>query len=131
MTLIETHPYEAGCAPTVGDVMQPCGPQVCEDMSVEVALSVMAGALVGHLVLCDEDGRCTGLVTQTQLVAFRTSAAYTDRVRLGAVVRDRVPCIAEGMSVHDAERVLWDGPFGILPVVDADGCAAGVLTGAC
>lgn len=45
------------------------GPQVCDDMTVEVALSVMAGARTGHLLVCDNDGLCTGLLTQAQLTA--------------------------------------------------------------
>ena len=51
-------------------------------MSVEVALAVMAAARTGRLVVCDQDGQCTGLVTQTELTAVRDSSAYTDRVRL-------------------------------------------------
>ncbi|MGW6570473.1 CBS domain-containing protein [Streptomyces sp. NPDC054975] len=57
-------------------------PQVWDAMTVEVALSVMAGARAGHLIVRDDDGRRTGLVTQTQLTVFRASSAYTDRVRL-------------------------------------------------
>ncbi|MYY87144.1 hypothetical protein GT044_38870 [Streptomyces sp. SID335] len=51
-------------------------------MTVEVALSVMAGARVGRLLLCDEDGRCTGLITLARLTAVRDSSGYTDRIRL-------------------------------------------------
>ncbi|MEV8535764.1 hypothetical protein [Streptomyces sp. NPDC051211] len=51
-------------------------------MTVEVALSVMAGARTEHLLVCDDDGRRTGLVTRAQLGAVRDGAAYTDRVRL-------------------------------------------------
>nr|WP_315986117.1 hypothetical protein [Streptomyces sp. t39] len=57
-------------------------------MTVEVALSVMAGALTGRLLVCDEDGRQTGLVTLAQLAAVRDSSAYTDRVRLRDVLGD-------------------------------------------
>ena len=39
-------------------------PRVWDDMTVEVALSVMAAARTGHLAVCDEDGRCTDVVTQ-------------------------------------------------------------------
>lgn len=63
-------------------------PQVWGEMTVEVALSVMAGARAGHLLLCDDDGRCTTLITSAQLATVRGSAAYTDRVRLGDVLSD-------------------------------------------
>lgn len=60
--------------------------RVCDDMTVEVALSVMAGARVGHLLLCDEDEQCTGSVTRAQLTAVRDSAVYTDRIRVRDVL---------------------------------------------
>ncbi|MFK4139272.1 CBS domain-containing protein [Streptomyces filamentosus] len=58
------------------------GPQVWDDMTVEVALAVMAGARTGHLLVCDNDDQRTGLVTHAQLTTVRDSAAYTDRLRL-------------------------------------------------
>jgi CBS domain-containing protein len=62
------------------------GPRVCDDMTVEVALSLMAGARVDHLVLCDGDEQRTGLVTMAGLAVLRDSAAYTDRLQLRDVV---------------------------------------------
>jgi CBS domain-containing protein len=58
------------------------GPRVRDDMTVEVALSLMAGARVDHLVLCDGDDQSTGLVTLARLAVLRDSPAYTDRLRL-------------------------------------------------
>ncbi|MGW0122263.1 hypothetical protein [Streptomyces sp. NPDC003327] len=51
-------------------------------MTVEVALAVMAGARSGHLLVCDQDDQCTGLVTRAQLTTVRDGPAYTDRLRL-------------------------------------------------
>jgi hypothetical protein len=51
-------------------------------MTVEVALSLMAGAQVDHLVLCDGDDQSTGLVTLARLSVLRDAPTYTDRVRL-------------------------------------------------
>ncbi|WP_075824756.1 hypothetical protein [Streptomyces acidiscabies] len=62
------------------------GPRVCDDMTVEVALSLMAGARVDHLVLCDGDEQSTGLVTRARLAVLRDSPAYTDRLRLRDVL---------------------------------------------
>ncbi|GAA4962774.1 hypothetical protein GCM10023205_28230 [Yinghuangia aomiensis] len=50
------------------------GLRVGTDMTVEVALAVMSGARTERLLLCDEDDRCTGLVTRTQLAAVRARA---------------------------------------------------------
>ncbi|MFF7377542.1 CBS domain-containing protein [Streptomyces massasporeus] len=57
-------------------------PRIRDDMTVEVALSLMAGAQVDHLVLCDGDDQSTGLVTLARLTALRNGPGYTDRVRL-------------------------------------------------
>ncbi|MEU0221033.1 CBS domain-containing protein [Streptomyces sp. NPDC006265] len=57
-------------------------PRIPDDMTVEVALSLMAGAQVDHLVLCDGDDQSTGLVTLARLSVLRDAPTYTDRVRL-------------------------------------------------
>ncbi|MEV0444445.1 CBS domain-containing protein [Streptomyces spectabilis] len=76
------------------------GPRVCDDMTVEVALSLMAGARVDHLVLCDGDEQSTGLVTLAGLAVLRGSPAYTDRLRLRDVVTG--PCLLPGtVGTHD------------------------------
>ncbi|KJY18201.1 hypothetical protein ADK53_07940 [Streptomyces sp. WM6373] len=74
---------------TAGDAPEAGVPQICDDMTVEVALSVMASAREGHLLVCDPSGVYTGRVTQAQLAAVRAGDAYTDRLRL----RD-VPALA-------------------------------------
>ncbi|WND23794.1 hypothetical protein [Streptomyces violaceus] len=66
--------------------MAASGPRVRDDMTVEVALSVMAGARVEYLLLCDGDDQCTGSVSRTELAVHRGSATYTDRIRLRDVV---------------------------------------------
>ncbi len=85
----------AATAPAASDAMDVSGPRVGDDMTVEVALSVMASARVGYLLLCDGDEQCTGAITRAQLIAVRDSSAYTDRIRvrdvLGAGEHDRVP----------------------------------------
>jgi hypothetical protein len=67
---------------TVTLVDDASGPRVCDDMTVEVALSVMAGARVQYLIVCDGDDERTGSVTRAQLVRLRDNSAYTDRIRL-------------------------------------------------
>lgn len=87
MTPIQTRPGPAYHAPAVlVDASYASGPRVGVDMTVEVALAVMSGALAEHLFLCDEDDQCTGLVTRAQLAAVRDSPSYTDLVRLRDVI---------------------------------------------
>ncbi|WP_128984044.1 CBS domain-containing protein [Streptomyces roseicoloratus] len=85
MTPVHTQPRPSRpvpARPAGADAADTAGPQVCDDMTVEVALAVMAGARTGHLLLCDNDDQHTGLVTRAQLITVRDSAAYTDRLRL-------------------------------------------------
>ncbi|MGW3014415.1 CBS domain-containing protein [Streptomyces longwoodensis] len=56
--------------------------RVNDDMTVEVALAVMAGARVEYLTVCDGDDESTGSVSLVRLAGLRESAAYTDRIRL-------------------------------------------------
>lgn len=62
------------------------GPRVCDDMTVEVALAVMAGARVEYLTVCDGDDQRTGLITRARLAVLRDSSTYTDRIRLRDVL---------------------------------------------
>ncbi len=83
------------------DAMDAAGPQVYDDMTVEVALSVMASARTGRLRVCDNDSLCTGLVTRAQLTVVRDGPGYSDRVRLRDILGDRGPCApAAGQAIH-------------------------------
>ncbi|MGW7202703.1 CBS domain-containing protein [Streptomyces sp. NPDC054837] len=112
---------------TVVEVMETGGPQVCDDMSVEVALSVMAAARTGRLLVCDQDGQCTGLVTQTELIAIRDSSAYTDRVRLRDILGDHGSSVSPVTAAAEAEHTMRFLRLGAVPVVDEQGRALGVL----
>ncbi|WP_217211169.1 hypothetical protein [Streptomyces sp. AC550_RSS872] len=68
------------------DDMATAGPRVSDDMTVEVALSVMASARVEYLLLCDGDDQCTGSITLAELAVHRGSSTYTDRIRLRDVL---------------------------------------------
>ncbi|MGY6024274.1 CBS domain-containing protein [Streptomyces spinosirectus] len=68
--------------------MDAAGPRVRDDMTVEVALSLMAGAGVEHLLLCDGDDQCTRSITWAELAVHRGSSTYTDRLRLRDVLAE-------------------------------------------
>jgi CBS domain-containing protein len=112
---------------TVAEVMDAAGPQVCDDMSVEVALSVMAAARTGRLVVCDQDGQRAGLVTRTELTAVRDSSAYTDRVRLREILGDHGSFTTSVATTAEAEHAMRSRRPGALQVVDGQGSALGVL----
>ncbi|WP_405451739.1 CBS domain-containing protein [Streptomyces erythrochromogenes] len=112
---------------TVDDAMEAAGPQVCDDMTVEVALAVMAGARADRLLVCDEDGLCTGMVTRAQLTTVRDTAAYTDRTRLRDVLGDRGPFASPMTTMAEADHAMRYRRLTALPVVDEQGSALGVL----
>ncbi|MFE5187643.1 CBS domain-containing protein [Streptomyces sp. NPDC056628] len=100
MTTAQQQYRTAHRSPMTGaDWRDTAGPRVRDDMTVEVALSLMAGARVDHLVLCDADDQSTGLVTLARLAVLRRSPAYTDQVRLRDVLD--TPIAAYGRSRRD------------------------------
>ncbi|MDK1348144.1 CBS domain-containing protein [Streptomyces sp. 378] len=109
------------------DAMEAAGPQVWDDMTVEVALSVMAAARSGHLVVCDEDGQCTGMVTHARLTDVCDGLGFTNRVRLRDIVGDDESFATPLTTIADAERTMRHRRLGALPVVDEHGNALGVL----
>ncbi|MEE1762741.1 MULTISPECIES: CBS domain-containing protein [unclassified Streptomyces] len=130
MTLIQTQPRPDDVNPVhrpVAEVMDAAGPQVCDDMSVEVALAVMAAARTGRLVVCDQDSQCTGLVTHTELVAVRDRSDYTDRVRLRDILGDHGSFTSPVTTMAEAEHAMRTRRLGVLPVVDEQGSALGVF----
>ncbi|KOU32727.1 CBS domain containing protein [Streptomyces sp. WM6372] len=134
MTLVQMQPRAAHSDAhadlvhrTVDDAMEAAGPQVCDDMTVEVALAVMASARADHLLVCDEDGLCTGLITHAQLTTVRDSAAYTDRTRLRDVLGDRGPFTSPTTTMAEADHATRYRRVTALPVVDERGSALGVL----
>ncbi|MEV5169954.1 CBS domain-containing protein [Streptomyces flaveolus] len=112
---------------TVADPADAAGPQVWEDMTVEVALSVMAAARTGQLVVCDEDGMCTGLVTRDRLTAVRDGSGYTDRIRLRDIADVIGPFAPPLTTGAEAERAMRCRRLGPPPVGDGHGNALGVL----
>ncbi|RPK93713.1 MULTISPECIES: CBS domain-containing protein [Streptomyces] len=130
MTLVQMQPRTTkatAAGRTVADTMDTAGPQVCDDMTVEVALSVMASARTGYLLVCDDTGRCTGLVTHAQLTAVRDGSAYTDRVRLRDNPGDRGPFTSPVATMAEAGHMMRYSHVEALPVVDEHGSALGVL----
>ncbi|KPI28754.1 CBS domain containing protein [Actinobacteria bacterium OV320] len=128
--MVQAQSRSTGATPvprTVADAMGTAGPQVCDDMTVEVALSVMASARTGHLLVCDNDGECTGLLTQAQLTAVRDSSEYTDRVQLRDILVDPGPFASPLTRMAEAEHAMRYHRLDALPVVDEHGNALGLL----
>ncbi|MGW2182842.1 CBS domain-containing protein [Streptomyces sp. NPDC001732] len=128
MTLIQLQPPSTNATPVpeaAFDTTSTAGPQVCDDMTVEVALSVMASDRTGHLRVCDNDGLCTGLVTQAHLTTVRDSPAYTDRLQLRDILGDRGPHASPATMV--AEHATHHRRPATPSAVDEQVGASGVL----
>ncbi|MEV5600154.1 hypothetical protein AB0L33_01760 [Streptomyces sp. NPDC052299] len=110
MTSVRNQPDPADTDPVaraVLDAMDAAGPQVCDDMTVEVALSVMTSARTGRLRVCDNDGMPTGLVTRAQLAVVRDGPGYSDRVQLRDLLGCRGP---QAPAAATAERTTYRRP---------------------
>ncbi|GAA2256399.1 hypothetical protein GCM10010368_23770 [Streptomyces roseiscleroticus] len=116
-----------GAVPTAGDAMDNPGLQVEDHMAVDVALSVLLGAHVTHLLLRDEEGRCAGLVTRAQLAAHRGGTWYRDRTCLRDIALDRGPFTSSSAALGDAETAMRERTLGLSPVVDENGYTLGTL----
>ncbi|MGW5852772.1 CBS domain-containing protein [Streptomyces sp. NPDC055254] len=135
MTLVQMQPRSATADPvhlTVDGPREATGPQVGDDMTVEVALAVMASARTGHLLVRDDDGLCTGLLTRAQLAAVRESPTYTDRVRLRDVLGERGPFASPAATRAEGDRATGDRAMRFrrldaLPGVGEQESAPGVL----
>ncbi|MCX4967017.1 CBS domain-containing protein [Streptomyces sp. NBC_00654] len=130
MTLVQMQPRSTNATAvgrTVAEAMDTAGPQVCDDTTVEVALSVMASARTRHLLVCDDSGRCTGLVTHAQLAAVRDGSAYSDRIQLRDILGDRRPFTSPVTTMAEAGHMMRYSDVDALPVVDEHGSALGVL----
>ncbi|MEO3850082.1 CBS domain-containing protein [Streptomyces sp. B8F3] len=134
MTPVQKQPRPAIAAPAhrkPTEVMDAAGPRVCDDMSVEVALSVMTAACADRRVGCDHDDQGTGLVTRTELAAVRDSPAYPDSVRSRDILSDHAPFTSPAATMAEAGHAMCPRRLGALPVVDDQGKALGVLALSC
>ncbi|WP_371789813.1 hypothetical protein OG285_00880 [Streptomyces sp. NBC_01471] len=130
MALVQMQPRPASAAAvhgTAADATDTAGLRVCDDMTIEVALSVMASARAGHLLVCDNDGLCTQLVTQAQLAAVRDSSAYTDRVQLRDMPDPRGPFTSPVTTVAETKHAVGGRRLAALPTVDEQVSAPGIL----
>ena len=127
MTLVQMQPRSACATPvhrTPTDAMDAAGPQVCDDMTTKVAVSVMDRTRNAHPLVRDDDGPYTAQVTQTLPVAVRDSSEHTDHVQPRDILGDCGPLTSPVTTTTGAGHAMrqLDAP----PVVDEQGSARGV-----
>ncbi|MGW1124187.1 CBS domain-containing protein [Streptomyces sp. NPDC002526] len=107
MTAVQNQPARVNTGPVLRatpDALDAAGPQVGDDMTVEVALSVMASARTVRLRVCDNDGLCTALVTRAQLTVVRDGPGYSDRVQLRDILGERGPDASAAVTAAQTMR---------------------------
>ncbi|GAA4659041.1 CBS domain-containing protein [Streptomyces youssoufiensis] len=131
MTLVRSWSRSTEVTPAhgaVADAVDTGVLRVCDDMTVEVALSVMAGAGAGHLVVGDDDGPRTQPVTLGQLTAVRDSPAYTDRLQLRDILHGGEPSGSPAVpTTAEAEHAALGRRLAAPPVVEDQDNARGAL----
>jgi CBS domain-containing protein len=113
---------------TASDAMAFPGPQVGDDTTLDVALSVLVGAGVDHLLIRDADGVCSGLVTRAELTAHRVGSWFLEETKLRDILHDRGPFTTADTALGTAGTAMRDRMLEASPVVDPRGFALGVLT---
>ncbi|MCX5157597.1 MULTISPECIES: hypothetical protein [unclassified Streptomyces] len=116
-----------GTGLTARDAMGDLGPRVGDDMHVDVARSVLISARAEHLVLQDEEGRCSGLVTRAQLDAHRGGSWGAAPTRLCDIPLDRGPFTESSAGVGEARTAMRGRVLDMSPVIDEHGYTLGVL----
>ncbi len=112
---------------TVGRLMAGVDLQLSDDVLVDTAIAVLRGAHVDHVVTRGHDGRCTGLLTSTQLRPYGGLLWYREGTAVRDVVHDGGPYALADMPAGAARTAMSERGLTAWPVVDADGYLIGVL----
>jgi IMP dehydrogenase len=93
--------------------------------TVGAARATMAAGGIGGLLVVDGDGALLGLVTSRDVLFAPDPQAPVERVM---TPRERLVTAAEGISLDDAQRRLHERRVEKLPLIDAAGRVAGLIT---
>lgn len=96
---------------------------------VDVVARQLRDNNVGTVVVIDPDRRPLGMVTDRDL-AVRVIAEGLDprKMSAGKIMTAAPVCVSESMAIEEALTKMRSGGFRRLPVVDAEGCLAGIVT---
>jgi acetoin utilization protein AcuB len=111
---------------------------VTEDVSMIKAGRIMREKKIRRLPVVDKEGRLTGIVSERDLKAASPSAATTldvyemtyllSELKIKTIMTRDPVAIRLGDTVERAALIMRDRKFGSLPVVDAAGKVAGIIT---
>lgn len=118
---------ETGHAPRVREIMDRTAVSITGDEPVTAAATKLLRGETNHLVVVDDDGRLTGIVTTYDLskAVLRPEKAK----RVADVMTRRVVTTAPDEAVDIAAQKLERNNISALPVVDPERRVVGMLTG--
>ena len=108
-------------AETIDEMMTTDPRTVRDGATIEEAARVMRDADIGDVIVLDEDGRVSGIVTDRDLVV-RAVADGVDPAegQIGSILNGAVVSIAPDESVDTALDLMRDHKIRRLPVIDDD-----------
>ncbi|MCX4718165.1 CBS domain-containing protein [Streptomyces virginiae] len=115
-------------SPTAADAMIPPDLQISDHTSIDRALDVLRGSHSQYVLIRDDTGRCAGIVTRDQLTALGAKPWYAENTRVRDIAHDHSPFARPGMPASEAAAAMRERSLTVLPVVDEEGFAVGILT---
>jgi CBS domain-containing protein len=101
---------------------------VSPDTDVWTAWSMMICHGVRHLLVTSQ-GRCVGVLDdRTMFAQWPLGPTALRRQRVGALMRDHVPCVRPDTAISEVAALMLRGGIDAIPVVDDNGAVVGVLT---
>lgn len=91
-----------------------------ETTSVKTACERMRESEAGSVLVCDAKGVLVGIFTGRDAVRRVLGAGKTGRARLKEAMTPLPVTMAPEKSAIEALRIMWDGGFRHLPLVEAD-----------
>jgi CBS domain-containing protein len=115
--------------PNVGSICQRDLDLIAPDDSVAKAADRMRQRTVGSLIVTDAGKRPLGIVTDRDLVIRALADAKNpDMTPVSEVMTPDIVVALEDASIPSALRLMRDGPFRRLPIVDQKGVLVGLVT---
>jgi len=96
--------------------------------TIQQAAATMRARNVGCLIVCDDDGRFIGLVTERDIAHHIAAATQKpDEAQVAQIMTDHVVSCAPGTPTGEARKLMTEHRIRHLPIVD-DGRVVGILS---
>jgi len=101
---------------------------VKKNRSIEYAIFLMSENNIKRLVVCDEEGKYIGVLTQDTITKHLNNNLHKNKLRAINLVKGKdIITMDESASLLDIANCFYQNKIGIMPLVK-DGCMSGVVT---